>query len=144
VGVSLSNGLIGAALAWASLTSAALAGGPVYKDVDTQGNAIYTDRPAKASSKAITNRVAPPLSGPAYDAAVLRAESDRIALERNRLENLQPRKSVTYSAPPGYSQQPSPMPTPFEPYSPRWSRWDPNLPPSPAPSLERNYNYNGR
>jgi hypothetical protein len=121
----------------------ALAGGPVFKQVDEWGATIYSDRPALASSKAIRNRIPPAPGAAGYDAAVNRAESDRLYLQRNYAENLQPRKVAIYDPAPGYAQHrnvPARIGTPY----PIRSRWDASLPPSPAPSLERNYYYNGR
>ena len=71
--------------------------------------------------------------------ALLRAESDRIYMQRLEAENRQPRPFTVYD--PQGLQRP--------PYAPRRYpginiRLDPNLPDSPPPSLERTYLYNGR
>ena len=124
----------------------ALAERPVLKNVDAWGSTSYSDRPSRASSTPVRNRIAPEQSAARYDAAVVRAESDRLALQRTYAENGQPRKIAIYDPAPGYSQSRSAWPgqAPSPARLPRRSRWDPNLPLSPAPSLERNYYYNGR
>jgi len=125
----------------------ALAERPVFKHVDEWGSTNYSDRPSRISSTAVRNHIAPELSAARYDAAVNRAESDRLALQRAYAENHRPRKIAVYDPPPGYSQHRtvSPMQAGARTsFMPARSRWDPNLPVSPAPSLERNYYYNGR
>jgi hypothetical protein len=132
------------ALGGTAVAFAAFAGKPVYKDVDDRGRTVYSDRPTQGSSKPIRDRIPPDPGAAGYDAAQNRAESDRLTLQGVRLENLQPRRVATYDPPPGYAQHRPASPVQFRPdYAPR-SRWDPSLPPSPSPSLDRNYYYNGR
>ena len=117
----------------------AVAAGPVYKQEGERGT-VYSDRPAHLGATPIRNRVAPSLGPAGYDAAVLRAETDLLALERRYAENRVPRRIAIYDPPRGGVQQ---APQSGAPYDLR-RRWDPNLPVSPAPSLERNYYYSGR
>jgi len=111
----------------------------VYRSIDESGRIIYSDRPA--GKKAETVKPATPTnpSRYEYDAAVMRAESERLQMQRMEWENSQPRPFTVYD--PRGLQRP--------PYAPQRQpginiRLDPNLPDSPAPSLERNYLYNGR
>ena len=111
----------------------------VYRSVDESGRIIYSDRPAGKTSEAVR---APKPANPSrfeYDSAVMRAESDRLQMQRMEWENMQPRPFTVYD--PRGLQRP--------PYAPQRQpginiRLDPNLPDSPAPSLERTYLYNGR
>lgn len=111
----------------------------VYRSLDESGRVIYSDRPTGKQS----DPVKPPTPGSPsryeYESAVLRAESDRIYMQRLEAENRQPRPFTVYD--PQGLQRP--------PYAPRRYpginiRLDPNLPDSPPPSLERTYLYNGR
>ena len=120
------------------LASQAAAEG-VYRSIDESGRILYSDRPAGKLSEAVR----PPTPGnPSryeYDSAILRAESDRVHMQRLEAENRQPRPFTVYD--PRGLQRP-----PYAP--PRYPginiRLDPNLPDSPPPSLERTYIYNGR
>ena len=76
-----------------------------------------------------------------YDAAVLRAESDRLYYKRLRAGDRIPRPIVVYQ--PRRDVPQVTFPTDYPPHRLR-PRWDPNLPDSPAPSLERRYYYDGR
>lgn len=115
----------------------------VYRGTDATGRTIYSDRPALSGNRQIPKRVSPEPSAARYDEAVARAESERIALQRSLLENRQPRKIVVYDPRNDTGRSVTPMQRPDAGYGPR-ARWDPRLPDSPVPSLERNYQYNGR
>jgi hypothetical protein len=111
----------------------------VYRSVDESGRIIYSDRPAGKASEPL--RVPKPANPSRfeYDAAVMRAESERLQMQRMEWENMQPRPFTVFD--PRGLQRP--------PYAPQRQpginiRLDPNLPDSPAPSLERTYLYNGR
>ena len=82
------------------------------------------------------------LSGYEYDVAAWRAESDREFYGRLLAERRRPVPVVIYD-PRGW--QAAREQRPYAAGGMPWrSQWDPNLPNSPAPSLERNYYYNGR
>ena len=132
--------LIAGVLLW---TAAASAQRPVYKSVDETGSVSYSDR-RSANGDAPVRNWRPDLSGPAYDSAVLRAESDRLYYARLLAERRQPVPVVIYD-PRGRqaARTPSVAPAYEVPWRAR-SRWDPNLPPAPSPSLDRSYYYNGR
>lgn len=132
-----------ALLCLALAPQAASAQSTVYRAVDTAGRAVYSDRPASAASKPVPRRVPPEPSAARYDEAVARAESERIAVLRSRAENLQPRKIVTYDPRASAAVGAESTHRQYPPYL-AGRRWDARLPDSPAPSLERNYQYNGR
>lgn len=120
------------------------ADGPLYKSTDVAGRTIYTDHPASPDSKPVRNRMAPDPSAARYREALTGTESERILLQRSYLEDAQRRKVVIYDPPPGYLRRESPLAEPGVTSYRRVPRWDANLPPTPPPSLERNYYYNGR
>ena len=82
----------------------AVAAGPVYKQEGERGT-VYSDRPAHLGATPIRNRVAPSRGPAGYDAAVLRAETDLLALERRYAENRVPRRIAIYDPPRGGVQQ---------------------------------------
>ncbi len=131
--------VLGIALApqWANAEST------VYKGTDPAGRTVYSDRPASTGSKPVPNRVSPEPSAARYDEAVMRAESARISVQRSYLEDRLPRKIAVYDPRGSVETGPVSLRRPDPHYRPR-ARWDPNLPDSPAPSLERNYRYDGR
>jgi len=111
----------------------------VYRGVDESGRIIYSDRPAGKKSEAVKSATPTNPSRFEYESAVNRAESDRLHMQRLEAENSLPRPFTVYD--PRGLQRP--------PYAPQRApginiRLDPNLPDSPAPSLERTYLYNGR
>lgn len=111
----------------------------VYRSIDESGRVIYSDRPAGKKSEPVKPAAPSSPSRFEYDSAVMRAESDRIQMQRMEWEDRQPRPFTVYD--PRGLQRP--------PYAPPRQpgihiRLDPNLPDSPAPSLERTYLYNGR
>jgi len=123
------------------IASGALADRTVYKNVGADGKVTYSDRRSDSADTQVRNW-SPGLSGYAYDAAVLRTQSDRLYYHRLMTERHQPVPTVVYD-PRAWSQQRGGAAGDPYGYS-RWGGWDPNLPTSPAPSLERNYYYNGR
>ena len=133
--------LIACLLLW---TAAASAQRAVYKSIDEAGNITYSDRKSGDGDARVKNWGPSYLSGPAYDSAVLRAESDRLYYARLLSERRQPVPVVIYD-PRGWqaARTPSVAPAYEMPWRAR-SRWDPNLPPTPAPGLDRTYYYNGR
>jgi len=111
----------------------------VYRSVDESGRIIYSDRPAGKKSEAVKSATPANPSRYEYDSAVIRAESERVHMQRLEAENSQPRPFTVYD--PRGLQRP--------PYAPQRYpainiRLDPNLPDSPAPSLDRTYLYDGR
>ena len=111
----------------------------VYRSIDESGRVIYSDRPAGKKSETVKPAAPTNPSRFEYESAVMRAESERIQMQRMEWENAQPRPFTVYD--PRGLQRP--------PYAPQRQpginiRLDPNLPDSPAPSLERQYLYNGR
>jgi len=111
----------------------------VYRSVDESGRIIYSDRPAGKKSEAVKSATPANPSRYEYESALMRAESERIHMQRLEAENSQPRPFTVYD--PRGLQRP--------PYAPQRYpainiRLDPNLPDSPAPSLDRTYLYDGR
>jgi|1185.fasta_scaffold469211_1 Domain of unknown function (DUF4124) len=111
----------------------------VYRSIDESGRVIYSDRPAGKKSEAVRSATPANPSRFEYESAVMRAESERIHMQRLEAENSQPRPFTVYD--PRGLQRP--------PYAPQRYpainiRLDPNLPDSPPPSLDRTYLYNGR
>src|SRR3954468_24757629 len=123
------------AIAFGSLAEAQ----SVYRSVDESGRIIYSDRPAGKTSAPVKPAMPGSPSRFEYDSAVIRAESDRIHMQRLEAENSLPRPFTVYD--PRGLQRP-----PYAPQRPPGIniRLDPNLPDSPPPSLERTYLYNGR
>ena len=134
--ILISTGL----MVWAAVAAAER---PVYKNVDDAGRVSYSDRRAGAADHRLKNWMPANPRAYAYDAAVLRAESDREYLARLRAENRQPVPVVVYD-PRGWQAARSRPGQAFIGGAPWRGGWDPNLPLSPAPSLEREYYYNGR
>jgi len=122
-----------------TVAATAFAERPVYRALDERGGVTYTDRPAAAEAPVRLR----PAAGPRplqSDAAVVRGASERLYLERLRIEARQPRPVLLYQPrvdPPARSTPPS---------QPHWrlrNRWDPGLPDAPpASSSERRY-YDG-
>jgi len=111
----------------------------VYRSIDESGRVIYSDRPAGKKSETVKPATPTNPSRFEYDSAVMRAESERYQAQRMEWENRQQPSFTVYD--PRGLQRP--------PYAPQRYpginiRLDPNLPDTPAPSLERNYLYNGR
>lgn len=116
---------------------------PVYKSVDASGTVTYSDRKSGVGDTHVKNWMPASLGRNAYDAAVLRAESARYYYARLLAERRQTVPVVVYD-PRGWQADRS-RPVLAAASGASWrARWDPNLPVSPAPSLERNYYYNGR
>jgi hypothetical protein len=133
--------LIACLLVWSAAASAQRV---VYKSVDEAGNISYSDRRSGNVDAPVKNWSPSYLSGPAYDSAVLRAESDRLYYARLLAERRQPVPVVIYD-PRGWQAARSPAIAPAGgiPWRAR-NRWDPYLPATPAPGLDRSYYYNGR
>ena len=114
----------------------------IYRHVDARGNVTYSDRPeTKASTKVKIWAPRDP-SGTEYAAALMRSESDRIYELRLQAEERRPRPVVTYLP---RSPVQSSVFVDSSNVPPRARRrWDPNLPESQPPSLERRYYYDGR
>jgi uncharacterized protein DUF4124 len=126
------------ALGAVMLGSSASAEG-VYRTVDESGRVIYSDRPAGKKSAAVKSSATPTPSRYEYESARMRAESERLYQQRLEAENRQ-RPPVTVYDPRGLQRPVAPPKT-----QPGVTiRRDPNLPDSPPPTTERQYNYNGR
>ena len=111
----------------------------VYRSLDESGRIIYSDRPVGKKTEVVKPAAPANPSRYEYESALIRAESDRIHMQRLEAENRYPRPFTVFD--PRGLQRP--------PYAPPRQpginiRFDPNLPDSPAPSLERTYLYNGR
>lgn len=133
--------LFGACLALFA-TAAAAADRSVYKSVDAAGNVTYSDRKSRTGDTRVRNWAPANLSRYEYDIAVWRAQSDREFYGRLLAERRQPVPVVIYDP---RAWQTARSQQSYTMGGTRWrSGWDPNLPGSPAPSLERNYYYNGR
>jgi len=114
---------------------------PVYRNLDDTGGGVYSDRALGPGSARVKSWKPADPSPSQYDAAVLRAESDRLYYKRLRAGDRIPRPIVVYQ--PRRDVPQVTFPTDYPPHRLR-PRWDPNLPDSPAPSLERRYYYDGR
>jgi hypothetical protein len=123
------------------MAPAAHAERPVYRNLDDTGGVVYSDRALGPGSARVKSWKAASPSRSQYNAAVLRAESDRLYYERLRAEDRIPRPIAVY--PPRHDVPQVTFPADYPPHRLR-PRWDPNLPDSPAPSLERRYYYDGR
>ena len=66
----------------------------VYRSVDESGRIIYSDRPAGKKSEAVKSATPANPSRYEYDSAVIRAESERVHMQRLEAENSQPRPSA--------------------------------------------------
>ena len=132
--------LIASLLLW---TAVANAQRTVYKNVDESGSVSYSDRKSGDGDTRVKNW-GPKPGSLGYESAVLRAESDRLYYARLLAERRRPVPVVIYD-PRGWQAARSPAVAPASamPWRAR-SRWDPNLPPTPAPGLDRTYYYNGR
>ena len=130
---------IASLLLWTAVASAQRA---VYKNVDEAGNVSYSDRQSGNVEARVKNWGPKPDIG--YESAVQRAESDRLYYARLLAERRQPVPVVIYD-PRGWQAARSPAVAPAGelPWRAR-TRWDPTLPPSPAPGLDRTYYYGGR
>lgn len=140
------NVRLAAGLLLAGLSASALAERPVYRSVDANGNVVYTDRPATASAPRVKMWTPASPSALQYDAARTQAEADRVYYERLRAEDGQPRPIVIINPSSSGSAVIRPSDQRYAPPYPsfRAGRWDPNLPDSQPPSLERRYHYDGR
>ena len=125
------------------LASGAAAERPVYKSLGTDGKVTYSDRRWESRDTPVRNWNPAHVERHAYDSAVMRAEYDRTYYARVQAERRQPVPTVVYDPRArgvnhgGYED--------YRGYGhSRYGGWDPNLPRSPAPSLERNYYYDGR
>lgn len=117
------------------------AANPVFRETDARGQAHYTDRPASPGSRPVPRRVAPEPGPERYLGALLRADAERAAVQRAALEHRQPRRTAILESRAGQATRNAQVDE-VPPRSVR--RHDPNLPAVPAPSLERDYHYNGR
>lgn len=118
----------------------------VYKNVDAEGKVTYSDRKAGSGDIRVKNWMPANPGRYAYDSAVLRAESDRTHYAGLLAERRQPVPVVVYD-PRRWQETRSQTSNVYGGgYGDgrRRGGWDANLPPSPAPSLERNYYYSGR
>jgi hypothetical protein len=127
------------------MAPAAHAERPVYRNLDDKGGVVYSDRALGPGSARVKNWKAANPSPAQYDSAVLQAQSERIYYERLRAEDRIPRPIAVYQ-PRRDAARAAPLAAPLADYPPHRlrPRWDPNLPDSPAPSLERQYYYDGR
>jgi len=115
----------------------------LYKSTDADGKVTYSDRRSGAGDTRVQNWVTANPGRWSYDSAVVRAESDRIYYARLLAERRQPVPVAIYDPRGWQAAQSRPAQASFGGV-PRRGRWDPNLPLSPAPSLERNNYYSGR
>jgi hypothetical protein len=113
----------------------------IYRHVDARGNVTYPDRPERASTKVRIWAPRDP-SSTEYAGALMRSESDRIYELRLQAEERRPRPIVTYL--PRSPVQSSVFVDSSDNAPRARRRWDPNLPESQPPSLERRYHYDGR
>lgn len=134
--------LLGFLLALAVLGAAAEQ--PVYREVDPRGSVVYTDRPERSSAPKVKMWTPANPSPLQYDAALTQSDADRMHYERLRAEDRRPRPVLLYSpSRPGGFIAPSGSRT-VPPSTPHRFRWDPSLPDSQPPTLERRYYYEGR
>jgi hypothetical protein len=115
----------------------------IYKNVDAEGKVTYSDRKSGAADTRVKNWMRAEQGRYAYDSAVLRTESDRVYYARLLADRRYPVPVAIYD-PRGWQEARSRPAYALTGWAPRRAYWDPNLPPSPAPSLERNYYYSGR
>ena len=108
---------------------------PLYRGTDGDGRVIYSDRPS-ADSETVKQWTPANPDAHEYYGARARAESDERYYWQQQAESYQPRPIVTYD-PRGWASRPR-----REAPSTRW--YDPNLPSSQPPTLERRYYYDGR
>jgi hypothetical protein len=108
---------------------------PVYRNVDAGGRVTYSDRGNAESDRVQQWTPASPGSDEYYSARA-RAESDERYYRQQQYEERQPRPILIYDPRGWAAQRPPALP------STRW--YDPNLPSSQPPSLERRYYYDGR
>src|SRR5262245_7100508 len=120
-----------------ALAAAADAGAqrPVYRSVDEDGRVTYSRQPSASGEQVRQWTPVSPYSYD-YDGAVLRAERDRLYYERQRNEDYQPRTILIYDPRGSTARPPAAQPS--------TRNYDPNLPPSQPPTLERRYLYDGR
>ena len=109
---------------------------PLYRNVDADGRVTYSDR-GDADSERVQQWT--PVSPDSHDyyGGRARAASDERSYWQQQHENRQPRPILIYD-PRGWAA------TPQSPAYPGTRWYDPNLPPSQPPSLERRYYYDGR
>lgn len=122
-------------LALVLLAGAAQAERPLYRNVDADGRVTYSDQ---GSAEGERVKQWTPVSQDAYEyyGGRARAEADERYYWQQQYENAQPRPILIYDPRGAASRQPAALP------GTRW--YDPNLPPSQPPSLERRYYYDGR
>jgi hypothetical protein len=122
-------------LVLALAAAAAHAQRPLYRSVGADGRVTYSDQPS-GTAEAVKQWT--PVSQDAYDyyGGRARADSDERYYLQQQYESYQPRPIVVYD-PRGWASRQSPA-------RPGTRFYDPNLPPSQPPSLERRYYYDGR
>src|SRR4249920_1121110 len=116
--------LLSTALLMCSATAAAER--PVYKNVDPAGRVSYSDRQSGSADRRVKNWTPANPGAYAYDAAVLRVETDREYLARLRAGNRQPVPVVIYD-PRGWQSARSRPAQAFVGGAPWRGGWDPNL-----------------
>lgn len=117
----------------------------VYRNLDARGGVTYSDRPEGRSSAPVRMWTPANPSSFEYASARLLSDSERIQYLRMQAEDRRPRPIVTYQ-PGGRPATLAPRftyPSDVPPFRAR-GRWDPYLPDSQPPSLERRYHYDGR
>ena len=113
---------------------------PVYKSVDATGNVTYSDRQSAPGATRVKNWAPASPNRYAYDAAVARADSERLYYSRLLAERRLPVPVVIYDPRGWQAARSRPV------YATEGTWWrlrrDPNLPDSPAPSFEPHFYYN--
>ena len=115
----------------------------LYKSADAEGKVTYSDRRKGSGDMRVKNWMPADPGFHRYDSAVMRAESDRIYHARLLAERRQPVPVAVYD-PRGWQEARNRPEYAFAGSAPRRAGWDPNLPVSPAPGLERSYYHGGR
>jgi len=132
------------AAALLAIAGAACADGGTYKSVDASGSVVYSDRRSDGQDIRVKNWMPSP-GNYAYTEALQRAQADRAYEARLQYERRLRPPIVVYDPLRWRAEREGQASQPGYGYAPGYSgRRDFNLPDIPAPSLDRNYYYNGR
>lgn len=107
----------------------------LYRNVDDEGRVTYSDRGDAGSDRVQQWTPTSPDSHDYYGGRA-RADSDERYYQQQQYENRQPRPILIYDPRGWASQRPPELPS--------TRLYDPNLPNSQQPTLERRYYYDGR